>query len=361
MRRTNEGRVVDAAVKLLEGFHGQAADPGGENPDRNGTRPGVDWCMRIRSTTYWMEHTLVQPFPSERRGGETVDKVAQHLKMQGTNLGGPGCYEIILAADAQIANGPKGDRQLETLGPVDQGDGGQMAAGEGKIQVRRTPEAVDRSKTERPGDWQSMVTLQRYHAWYASGMKRTPGSVKLFGRRTPADLETAQRRTVELALEKKTEKLEKAAKLGGRTVLVFEAEQLGFDNLENIGTSLRGLPRRLTERVDDVILVETGIDPWHATFLKHEDWIRPAEAPPGGLTPVPHDSWRNGRRNAPIDKENPHRGSDQRAKGSDRGRKPDESRPLTRSHPRHRQLRKEPCIHNSSSVDERSLIPRCER
>ena len=115
MRRTNEGRVVDAAVKLLEAFHGQAADPGGENPDRNGTRSGVDWCMQIKSARYWMEHTLVQPFPSERQGSETVDKVAHHLEMQGTNLGGPGCYEMTLAADAQIANGPKGDRQLETL------------------------------------------------------------------------------------------------------------------------------------------------------------------------------------------------------------------------------------------------------
>ena len=166
------------------------------------------------------------------------------------------------------------------------------------------PRAVDKVKTERPENWQNTVTLQRCHAWHANVMKRTPGSVELFGRRTPADPETAQKRTVELALEKKTEKLEKAAKLGGRTVLVFEAEQLAFDNLENIGTSLRRLPQRVTERVDNIILVETAIDPWHATFLKHEDWIRPAGAPPSGLTPVPHDAWRNGGLNTPIDREN---------------------------------------------------------
>ena len=106
------------------------------------------------------------------------------------------------------------------------------------------------------------------------------------------------------AFEKKTEKLEKAAKLGGRTVLVFEAEQLAFDNLENIGTALRGLPRPLTERIDDVILVHTAIDPWHAAFLKRGDWIRPAGAPPAGLTLVCHDAWRSARRNAPIAMEN---------------------------------------------------------
>ena len=303
MRRTNEGRVVDAAVKLLEASHGQAADPGGENPDRNGDRSGVDWCMRIRDTRYWMEHTLVQPFPSERLGGETVDKVARHLEMQGTNLGGPGCYEIILAADAQIANGSKGDHQLETLDQWMKETAARWPPLRGRSRSEK-PGAVDKCKTERPEDWQSMVTLQRRHASYVDVMKRTPGSVKLAGRRTPADLETAQRRTVERALEMKTEKLEKAAKLGGRTVLVFETEQSAFDNLENIGTALRGLPRRLTERVDDVILVETAIDPWHATFLKHGDWIRPAGAPPGGLTPVPHDAWRSGGRNAPIDMEN---------------------------------------------------------
>ena len=189
-------------------------------------------------------------------GGETVDKVARHLERQGTNLGGPGCYEIILAADAQIANGPKGDRQLETLDQWMKETAARWPPLRGRSRSEN-PRAVDRFKTEQPEDWQSMVTLQRYHAWYASGMKRTPGSVKLFGRRTPTDLETAQRLTVERAFEKKTEKLEKAAEVGGRTVLVFEAEQLAFDNLENIGTSLRGLPRGLTERIDDVILVET--------------------------------------------------------------------------------------------------------
>ncbi len=303
MRRTNEGKVVDAAVKLLEAVHGQAADPGGENPDRNGTRPGVDWCTQISSTKYWMEHTLVQPFPCERRGRETVDKVARHLERQGTNLGGPGCYDIILAADAQIANGPKGDRQLETLDQWMK----ETAAGWPPLRERSTsenPGPVDRFKTEQPEDWQSMVTLQRYHAWYASGMKRTPGSVELFGRRTPTDLETAQRLTVERAFEKKTEKLEKAAEVGGQTVLIFEAEQVAFDNLENIGTILRGLPPGLTERIDDVILVETAIDPWYATFLKRGDWIRSAGAPPGGLTTVPHDAWRKGGRNARIDIEN---------------------------------------------------------
>jgi len=250
-----------------------------------------------------MEHTLVQPFPSERRASETVDKVAHHLEMHRTNLGGPGCYEIILDSDAQIANGPKGDRQLETLDRWMK----EAAAGWPPLEERsqrENPKAVDRSKTGRPEGWQSTVTLRRCHAWYAIVMEKTPGSVELFGRRTPDDPETAQRRTVERAFETKTEKLEKAAKLGDRTVLVFEAEQLAFDNLENIGTALRGLPRRLTERVDDVILVETAIDPWHAAFLKRGDWIRPAGSPPGGLSPVPHDAWRNGARNAPIDMEN---------------------------------------------------------
>ena len=303
MRSKNEARVVDAAVKLLEALHGRAADPGGENPDRGGTRSGVDWHMQIGTTEYWLEHTLVQPFPSERQGGETVDKVAHHLEIHRTNLGGPGCYNIILAPDAQIANGPKGDRQLETLDRWMK----QTAAGWPPLTGEASsenPGRVDRSETGRPEGWQSTVTLQRRNARYAIAMKRTPGSVKLFGRRTPDDPETAQRRTVERAFEKKTEKLKKAAKPEDRTVLVFEAEQLAFDNLENIGTALRGLPQRLTERVDDIILVETAMDPWYAAFLKHGDWIRPAGAPPDGLTPVPHDAWRSKGRNAPIDMEN---------------------------------------------------------
>ena len=304
MPHRNEGRVLDAAVKLLEAFHGQAADPGGENPDRNGTRPGVDWCMLIRSTTYWMEHTLVEPFPRERRACETVDKVAHHLERPGRNLGGPGCYEIILDADAQIANGPKGDRHLETLDQwMKETAAGWPPLREGSR--TENPGVVDRVKSGRPEEWQDMVTLQRRHASYASVMKKTPGSVMLLGRRTPPDPETAQRETVERALKNKTEKLEKAANLGDRTVLVFEAEQLAFDNLENIGTALRGLPRPLIERVDDVILVETAIGLWRATFLKHGDRIRPAGAPPGGLRPVPYDAWRSGRGNASICMENP--------------------------------------------------------
>ena len=303
MSRTNEGKVIDGAVKLLEAFHGQVAEPDGENPDRNGTRPGVDWCMQIGSTRYWMEHTLVQPFPSERQASETVKKLAHHFETQGTNLGGPGCYELILAADAQVANGPNGDRQIETLDQWMKETAAGWPPARGQSQSEN-PRAIDKRKTERPDDWQAMVTLQRLHAWYAAVMKRTPGSVTLFGRTTPADAETAQRCTVERALEKKTEKLEQAARLGGQTVLVFDAEQSAFNNLENIGTSLRSLPQGVTERVDDIILVETAIDPWYATFLKHKDWVRPAGAPPGGLTVVPHDAWRNGGPNARIEREN---------------------------------------------------------
>ena len=303
MRRKNEGRVVDAAVKLLEARHRQAANPGGENPDRSGTRSGVDWRMQIGSTCYWMEHTLVQPFPFERQAGETVDKVAHHLETQGINLGGPGCYETILAPDAQIANGPKGDRQLETLERWMKETAAKWPPPKGESRSEN-PRAVDRFKTGRPKGWRSMVTLQRYHAWYAIVMKRTPGSVKVFGRRIPDNPKTAQTRTVEEAFKKKTEKLEKAAKVGGRTVLVFEAEQGAFDNLEKIGTALRGLPRQLTKSVDDVILVETAIKPWYAAFLKHGDWIRPAGAPADRLTAVPHDAWLSEGRNASIDMEN---------------------------------------------------------
>ena len=51
MRSKNEGKVVDAAVKLLEALHGREADPNGENPDRGGNRAGVDWHMRISAET----------------------------------------------------------------------------------------------------------------------------------------------------------------------------------------------------------------------------------------------------------------------------------------------------------------------
>ena len=302
MRSKNEGKVVDAAVKLLEALHGGKPTPTGRTPDRGGNRAGVDWHMRIGTTMHWMEHTLVQPFPLERQAGETVDKIAHHLEMHRTNLGGPGCYEIILAPDAQIANGPTGDRQLETLDRwVKETAAGWPTLWGGSRSENR--KAIDRYKTGRPEGWHKTVTLQRCHAWYAIAMKRTPGSVKLGGRETPDDPETAQKRTVEQAF-KKTEKLEKAAKLGDRTVLVFEADQLAFDNLKNIGTAVRGLPRRTTESVNDIILVETAIDPWHAALLKHGDWIRPAGAPPNGLTLVPHDAWRSGGRNAPTNMKN---------------------------------------------------------
>ncbi|MYK87085.1 MAG: hypothetical protein F4018_01310, partial [Acidobacteria bacterium] len=94
MRSKNEGKVIDVAVKLLETLHGRTTEPDGENPARGGTRRGVDWRMQIGTTTYWLEHTLVQPFESERQAGETVDNVTKHLKRNTTNLNGPGCYEI---------------------------------------------------------------------------------------------------------------------------------------------------------------------------------------------------------------------------------------------------------------------------
>ena len=71
MHSSNEGKAIHAAVKLLEAIEGQAATEG-ENPDRGGTRRGIDWRMRIGETAYSMERTEV---PGERTAGETVDKV----------------------------------------------------------------------------------------------------------------------------------------------------------------------------------------------------------------------------------------------------------------------------------------------
>lgn len=299
MSSKNEGKVLHVAVKLLETLHGRTAKPNGENPDRGGTRPGVDWRMQIGTTMYWLEHTLVQPFECERRGGETVDKVANHLKRNTTTLDGPGCYEITLAQDAQIANGPKGDQQLETLDQwIRETATRWPPLGAGS--KWENPDGLDREETGQPENWTSMVTLQRYNAAYTIGQNRTPGSVVLRGRRAPEDPETAQRLTVQRAFDRKTKKLEKAAKSEGRTVLVFEAEHVAFDSLKTIGTVLRELPRETSERVDTIILVRTEIDPWHATFLKHGDWIRPAGAPPTGYTITPHGAERYGEGNATI-------------------------------------------------------------
>lgn len=286
MHSSNEGKAIHAAVKLLEATQGQAATEG-ENPDRSGKRRGIDWRMRIGETAYSMEHTEVEPYPGERIAGETVDKVSAHLDATAPNLGGPGCYEMVLAGNAKLANGPKGEVQLKAMDRWMKETAARWPPLHPQPQ-QNAPNGVDRTATGRPNGWPSDVTLRRFHAWYARLMGRPAGSVCIFGREAPNVQNTLplQAASVEQAFGKrKTGKLdEDSAEHESQTVLVLEARQLAFDNIENVGKAVRGLPPATRNAIDVVVLVETASNScWYATLLKRGDWTRPSEAPPEGL------------------------------------------------------------------------------
>ena len=289
MHGNNEGKAIDAAVKLLaklEAIQGQAATEG-ENPDRGGKRQGIDWRMRIGETAYSMEHTEVEPYPGERTARESIDKVGAHLDAAGLNLSGPGCYEVVLAQNAKLANGAKGDRQLKALDRWLE----DTAAGWPPLHAQprwNTPMAINRAATGRPGGWPSEVTLHRLHPWYAALMERPAGSVRIFGREAPNEQDALrmQATSVERAFRKrKTGKLkEDSAEHGSQTVLVLEARQIAFDNIKGVGEAVRGLPPATRNAVDIVVLVETpGNSCWYTTLLKRGTWTRPSGAPPEGL------------------------------------------------------------------------------
>ena len=84
-----------------------------------------------------------------------------------------------------------------------------------------------------------------------------------------------QAASVERAFGKrKTGKLdEDSAEHGSQAVLVLEARQIAFDNIEGVGEAVRGLPPATRNAVDVVVLVETaGNSCWYATLLKRGDW-----------------------------------------------------------------------------------------
>ena len=291
MHSSNEGKAIHAAVKLLEAIQGQAATEG-ENPDRRGKRRGIDWRMRIGETAYSMEHTEVEPYPGERIAGETVEKVAAHLDAAAPNLGGPGCYDVILAPDAKLANGPMGELQLESMIRWMEETAAEWPPLHPQPRLN-APMAIEKVATGRPDRWPNDVTLQRLHAWYAALMDRPAGSVSIFGREAPNEQETLrmQAASVERAFGKrKTGKLnEDSAEHESQTVLVLEARQIAFHNIDGIGEAVRGLPPATRNAVDIVVLVETASNScWYATLLKQGDWTRPSGAPPEGLRMVEH-------------------------------------------------------------------------
>lgn len=246
--------------------------------------------MRIGETAYSVEHTEVEPYPSERIAGETVDKVSAHLSATTPNLGGPGCYEVVLAKDAKLANGPKGDLQLNALDRWMR----ETAAKWPPLHPQprwNTPRDINTAATGRPDAWPTDVTLQRLQPSYRERMDRPAGSVHICGHAAPNEHDRLrmQAASVERAFGKrKTRKLdEDSTEHGSQTVLVLEARQIAFNNIDDIGEALRGLPPTIRNTVDTVVLVETGGNSsWYATLLKRGDWIRPSEAPPAGLKMV---------------------------------------------------------------------------
>ncbi len=122
----------------------------------------------------------------------------------------------------------------------------------------------------------------------AAPIRRKPGSLgmRLYCPNDFSDLEDRRIDRLRRAFSKKSPKLQKCKKEGGRTVLVLESGDIALTRFDLIGNLLPKLLAECTDAPDEIYLVETGIDLWWVYLMKRDGDYWPTVGMPKWGQPI---------------------------------------------------------------------------
>ena len=272
--RGHEGKACDAVVKLLEQSRGHSrADI--RYPEKDGNGPPVEVRLKLGSDEYALEHTLIEPFENEIRGGVALELISSPVRELLSSLSSRACYWLVVPGDLQLPrNGDRRQEALRCLVDWIVNSAGAMPP-LGRSEFGRGSQVCDAFVRSKLAHFRGEFELQRWPD--AAVTPWQPGSVE-FVRDCPLDLEEQRRRRLERALSKKRPKLQRCRASGARTVLVLESDDLALTSFTSVGDEVVRISPDCKDGIDEIFMVETATDPWLVWPMRQDQhrWPRVA-------------------------------------------------------------------------------------
>jgi len=280
-RGKNQDKACEAVVRFLEQRSGyERSDV--RCPEKDGHGPPVELRLWLGRQEYALEHTLIEPFENEIRAGVEFGEIATHIRETLSPFAGCAWYKLAVPVGARLPRSEDARQHLvdwivksaEAMRAETPGPGGPW----------RSPYRRDAWIREKPPGLSCTFELSRWPD--AALMGRRPGSLYAV-RACPDKLEELRRYRLDRALSRKCPKLLKCKADGARTVLVLESDDIALTSVDAVGSGLAMVLRECRGAPDDIVLVETAIDPWWVWPMKQDALNRDDSfAAEGGWNPA---------------------------------------------------------------------------
>ncbi len=265
----NEGKLCDAAVKLIEQRTGEER----ENvrcPEKDHVGPPVELRLKLGTQEYAIEHTRIEAFEGEIERWVALECLVGLVeKAVCGKLPGPAIYNMSFPSDSVIRVSKSDLKKyqeilaewvLETALHL-----------YGKIQGRNESKSQDFIR-EKPCGFQHKIKLSCTITGPPSAQE--PGR---FGaaRMAPEDSEALTTRRLRRALFQKIPKLWCCKSEGARTVLVLESDDIALTDPNLMGNLLNGLQEEFAAELpfpDEIYFVDTSSSkgPWAVWRMKFD-------------------------------------------------------------------------------------------
>ena len=280
---SNEGKVCDAVVKLLEQRTGETRTDI-RFPEKDGGSPPVELRLKLGAQEYALEHTQVEAFGGQIATGVSLKELIASVKKALTGkLPGPAHYELFFPTNPslRVTKMELEKLQKDLIEWVDENARLLHTKIQERISGKPTPVITQRDTRDsikaNPPKFPYEIELCCRVISSQSGQE---SGILYPSRQSPDDLEGLRAERLRQALFRKSPKLQRCKEEGARTVLVLESDDIALTNHQLVGEALNSLLKETAEKFqfpDEIYLVETDIDPWSIWPMKYGAECRPVE------------------------------------------------------------------------------------
>lgn len=259
---TNEGRICDAVIRLLEQDSGRERGQVRFPEQEGNAEGGVEVVFNLGEQQYALEHTLIEAFSGQKHFDATFaafyEPIADQLQ---ACVRGPGVYSLLFPTDTAL--GAKANNfapfHAALLDWVRTEATALYEAAPERPDRDRYPHNLVQRKNGRPDGFPYDIILVRERHWSLS--ERHDGVLRPT-RIAEGDIEEQRERRIQAGLRKKEQKLRFWRKRQARALLVLESGDIALTNHALVGERLESLLPERPDWLDDIFFVYTGMSTW---------------------------------------------------------------------------------------------------
>ncbi len=255
--RSNEGKACDAVLRYIEARTG-ATRHDLIFPEKTHSVGPVELACYVGIQQFAFEHTRVEPFAghiqleaeAKRHFQPITERVASHLPAESH-------FELNVPAGAMIGLNDRAAR------PIQDALAKWILATAPGLPTARPGRYILPIQKITPSGVPFAVSL---HRWPRDGFP-FPFVIQ---HQVAGDVEAKRRERIETAYSRKVPKLLQWKKLGARTILILEEDDIFLTNHINVADALAKVEASRTDRPDEIYLLSAFTSMWLITRLRSD-------------------------------------------------------------------------------------------